>query len=381
MSEIARWSGNDTTDISISKNNFVKIIDFAKSFEKIYLFGDGHIGKSMRKYLEDSGIQITKVVTSDNLMDTQQPVDSKNGGIIIGVGEKVYAEVKQQIEGVFEKGHIYVPDAETREQIGDILDDKSWQEKFWLNVYVTNKCNLGCKSCSAFAPVCREDFYEIDCFMNDITRIKEIGLKLNEIKFTGAEAMLHPQIVEMLTYTRDIFPHMQIQVYTNGLFVKNCEEEKLKKLGKLDIQLVVTEYPLPNLNLKKSYEKLKRCGVPYCVIFAEEQKYFSKRPLRFEGDVPKERYIECPRYKMCKSLFMFRGKMYKCIYALSAPYVNEAFDKKLVVTNRDSIDIYKAGREEIFEYATHRIPFCNYCSPINEKIEWGLSERKIEEWS
>lgn len=381
MAELKRWSGNDTTDISLRDNEFQDIIFFARKFSEVYLFGNGHIGKAIEKYLRDSGIMIRDVLTSHSIENILGE-DAEKYGIVIGVGDVVLPEILPVVKKIFRDESIYVPRLDVREAIGNILDEKIWKEQFWLNIYVTNKCNLGCKSCSAFAPICKPDFYEVELFKKDINRIAEIGLDvIQELKFTGAEAMLHPDILEMLSYTRSIFPKIKIQVYTNGLFIKNYEGEKLKKLSELNIILVVTEYPLPNLCLKNSYDRLNEFGISYFVIYAEEQKYFSKRPLRFEKDVPLERYIECPRYKMCKSLFLFRGRLYKCIYAISAPYVNDAFGKHLEVKKEDYVDIYHTDADGIYLYATRRLPFCGYCSPIEERVPWGLSEKKIEEWA
>ena len=381
MSEIERWSGNDTTDITIGNNGFKEIIYFARQYKKIYVFGNGHIGKSIQKYLRDSGIEISGVVTSEKLSFFDGVIDEQIG-LIIGVGDNIVSQVLPQIKSIFNENQIYIPDAEIRESIGNILDPKIWEHKFWINVYVTNKCNLSCKSCSAFAPICKPDFYELEEFKKDIDRVACLGFaEINEFKFTGAEAMLHPNILEMLEYTRFRFKDKNIQVYSNGIFIKNYSNDKLKKLSELGVVLVITEYPLPNLNLREAYRKLDQAGVLYNVIYSDEQKFFSKRPLRFERDVPKERYIECPRYKMCNSLFLFRGKFYKCIYAISSGYVNETFGKALEIREGDYVDIYNTDVEKVFEFATSRLSFCDYCSPIEEKVPWGISKKTIDEWS
>ena len=57
MPELKRWSGNDTTDISIQKSNYQEIVHFAK--QKNSVFGNGHIGKAIQKYLIDSGVNIS----------------------------------------------------------------------------------------------------------------------------------------------------------------------------------------------------------------------------------------------------------------------------------------------------------------------------------
>lgn len=382
MSEVLRWSGNDTTNYSIANDEFREINEFAVKYKEIYIFGCGRIGKAFNKYLVDSGITIGECLTSADYEKMKILGKDNEKAIIVAVDDKFFAEVMPIINECFAEEKIYIPSLDTRNLVANSLSKDDWINNFWINIYVTNKCNLCCKSCSAFAPICKPDYYELDLFKKDLKRIKEMNFyKLNQFKFTGAEAMLHPDIMEMLAYARELFPKIKIEIYTNGMFIKNCTTEKLKALAKLDILFTITEYPLPNLNLEETYKRLNECGVSYCVIYSEEQKYFSKRPLRFEKDVPKYCYINCPRYKMCNSLFLFRGKFYKCIYGLSAQYVNEAFGKNLEVLENDYLDIYLNNAEDVFEYATHRIPFCSYCSPIEELVPWGISEKKIEEWS
>jgi hypothetical protein len=84
---------------------------------------------------------------------------------------------------------------------------------------------------------------------------------------------------------------------------------------------------------------------------------------------------------MCDSLFLFKGYLYKCIYAFASEYVNRAFGKNLLLTGDDRLDIYKTTENEIYGFCRTRIPFCGYCEPISELVPWGLSERRIEEWS
>ena len=382
MPEISRWSGNDTTKYSIYENAYDDLIDFAKKFSSLYLFGDGKIGSAIYQYLVDSDINDIKIITSQDFDRLKSDKIKNEDGVIVGVSDRYLEEIMPRLESLFAKSHIYMPTVELREEIGEIFDKKSYEDKFWINIYVTNKCNLGCKSCSAFAPICKPDFYELDCFKSDLKMIHDKGFKrINCLKFTGAEAVLHPDILAMLMYARELFPKIIMQMYTNGLFIKNCSLQMLSILEQTGTELIITEYPIDGLDLADSYKKLDQSGIKYSVIYSDEQKYFSKRPLDFNKSTPKHKYISCPRYRMCKSLFMFRGRLYKCIYALSAQYVNEAFGKNLVVKDNDYIEINGSDADDVVKFALHRIPFCSYCSPIEEQFPWAMSNKSIDEWT
>ncbi len=383
MAELFRWSGNDTSKYSLFTGEFEEIVEFAEKYSKLYLFGNGRIGSAMKKFLEDSGYPDVEILTSADFDCIKELGKPEQAGLIVGLSDQYFPEVMGEIREAFPNERICIPSALAREEIGDIFSESLNEEKFWINIYVTNKCNLGCKSCSAFAPICKTpDFYELEQFKKDIAQIKKLDFrKIRAFEFTGAEAMLHPDILEMLSYARELFPDLKFQLYSNGLFIEHCDEFVLRKLAELKVVLTVTEYPIPNLDLSKAYQRLDECGVQYYVIFADGQKYFSKRPLNFTKDTPKHKFIYCPRYKTFRSLFLNRGRLYKCIYCISANYVNEAFDQNLEVFPEDYVDIYNATKEDVYRYATRRIPFCGYCSPIEEMVPWGLSERKIEEWT
>lgn len=382
MPEINRWSGNDTSKFSIATNEFEDLIKFMLKYEYVYLFGNGKIGSAINKYLVDSGYNNFDVITSKDFYRIKELGGNRNSGIIIGVGNQYFDEIMLEIESVFSSERILILSELARAEISSILSVEEFKNNFWINIFVTNKCNLGCKSCSALAPLVKQPvYYEIEQFKKDITRIRDLSFdNISLLNFTGAEAVLHPDFFKMVSFARKIFPRMRFQLYTNGLFLIECADDKIKEFARLNIVLVITEYPLHNLDLKMVYKKLDNFNVEYDVISVEGQKYFSKRPFNLNGDTPKYKYIYCPRYKMCKSLFLFEGRLYKCIYALSGDYVNESIGSEMKLNVNDYIDIYNTSPAKVYEYATRRIPFCGYCSPIEEMIHWEISKKKPEEW-
>lgn len=382
MAELYRWSGNDTSKYSLNGHIFDEIISFAKKYTKLYLFGAGKIGKGMRIFLEDSGFFVCDNLTSDRMDKVKEACKDQEAGLIVSLGNQFFPEVLPVIYEHFNKENVFIPSDISRYYIGEFYSIEDIKKNFWINIYVTNKCNLMCKSCSAFAPICEPDFYEFEQFKKDIQRIKEMNFeKIKAFEFTGAEAILHPDILKMLSYTRELFPDNKLQLYSNGIYFKTCDNQVLKELARLKVVVTVTEYPLPNLDLQEIYKRFDEYGVLYYVIFSEGQKYFSKRPLNFNKDTEKHNYINCPRYNTFKSLFLFRGRLYKCIYAISAGYVSKAFKKEVIATDKDSIDIYTHSCEDVFEFDIHRIPFCGYCGSIEELVPWELSQKKIEEWT
>lgn len=381
MPEVKRWSGNDTTEISLYDTELDSMVTFIKKHNNVFVFGKGKIGNALFHYLKEAKMEIAGQIDSKDLEYLHKVYEKGKVGIVLGISDVYFPEVLPLLSAV-EKDDIYILPSVKREMLGNIFSLENVKKNFWINIFTTNKCNLNCKSCSSFAPICKAEFYAPEQFEKDMLQLKNLRLPIiSVIKFTGGEPFLNPYLFKIFEIAREIFPDIPMECYTNGLLLGGLSNEKCKALDRLKITLVITEYPLENISLKKIYEKLDAFSVSYYVIYSEGQKYFSKRPLNLKKDTPNHLFCYCPRYKMCDSLFLFKGRLYKCIYVLTSEYVNEAFGLDLRMTERDFLDIYRTTPAEIYEFAISRLDFCGYCSPIEEKVPWGLSERKIEEWT
>ena len=45
------------------------------------------------------------------------------------------------------------------------------------------------------------------------------------------------------------------------------------------------------------------------------------------------------------------------------------------------MEVNGSSAEDVVDFALHRIPFCGYCSPIEEQIPWAMSNMSIDEWT
>ena len=382
MAEVRRWSGNDTTKYSIYNKELDQLEAFVRNHKKIYIFGEGKIGTAVAHYFRQSGFRFDGCVTSDDMEWMKSDYSQNPYGIVMGVGDGLFFEILPVLYRFMHDKDIFIPSSDVRENMGNAFSIDYARENFWINIFTESQCNLNCKSCSTFAPVCKSGRYEVDQLKKDLLRIKALNIpKINFINFTGGETFLHPQLLELFSCARKLFPEIPMNCYTNGLKILSVEDSYLSAIHEWGITLIITEYPLPGLHLEEAYQRLDRLGVSYNVIYSEGQKYFSKRPLDFTKSTPKYKYYMCPRYKMCDSLFLYKGKFYKCIYAFMSNAFNQAFGTSLITQREDYLDIYKIKPDDIYQYMISRIPYCGYCSPIEELVPWGISEKRIEEWS
>ncbi len=80
-------------------------------------------------------------------------------------------------------------------------------------------------------------------------------------------------------------------------------------------------------------------------------------------------------------MFLYRGRLFKCVYCLLANDFNRAFDTNLELIGGDYLELISTSKDEIYDFLISRKPFCGYCKPITELVPWGLSERKLDEWT
>lgn len=78
-----------------------------------------------------------------------------------------------------------------------------------------------------------------------------------------------------------------------------------------------------------------------------------------------------------------QGKLYTCSYAAFMNRFNDYFDKKVPITEKDSVDIYSSTTEEILEKLSSPIPLCQFCDVKNRTYGnvWERSNKELCEWA
>ena len=380
------WSGNDTSDFSLSGDELSKLASFCQKHKEIHIFGAGKIGQALKHYLVQSELTFTGFISSDIFDEFKQTYRAGETGIVIGVSDAYLCDIKALLNDLVAEKDIFTLSSDYRERIGNQLSLDYVRDNFWINIFATNRCSLGCKSCSTFSPITAlskiETDYDFDVFKRDIEQLYHIGLRVVScIKFTGGEPFLHPQLFDMFAVARLYFPQVPIECYTNGTLLSKISADQLNLLKSLNITLTITEYPLKSLRLKHFYKTADNYNINYNVIFSDTHKMFSKRPLNFDKQTPKYCFFDCPRYTMCNSLFLYYGKLWKCVYSFNSRILNSAFSTNFKLTDEDFLNLYDISADAIYNYAISRIPFCGYCQPITNLVSWELSKRKIEEWT
>jgi hypothetical protein len=91
--------------------------------------------------------------------------------------------------------------------------------------------------------------------------------------------------------------------------------------------------------------------------------------------------MRCPEANTCHQIK--DGRLYPCSVSADIDHFNKKFDKRLALSEDDSLDLFSADcASDIYKFLATPIPFCRYCKMKELKVSqtWSLTNNSIEEW-
>lgn len=263
--------------------------------------------------------------------------------------------------------------------IRDMLVKKTPRPTLFFDVNIVEHCNLNCAHCGSFAPLAEEEYLDIEQFSKDMEKLSQLtGGEVHHIQILGGEPLLHPNVNGFCKIARIYFPIGIIRVVTNGILIKNMNDEFWETCRKYDINIAPTEYPI-NIDYEEIQKYIESKGVKF-------EKYGSALPwLKIgltETGNRNENYsfLKCHNANNCCAVR--NGKIYACSRIDKIRHLNKYFNKKFNISNRDWLDIYQVeSLEEIMDFLAKPSPFCRYCNPFKiMEVEWNRSKKLEDEW-
>ncbi len=257
-----------------------------------------------------------------------------------------------------------------------------------IEIDLVSHCNLNCKGCTHFSPIAEKWFINVDDFKKDVKRTSEL-LPDDYVKrfyILGGEPLLHKDINEMLIIAREAYKKLPIYIITNGFLLDKMDTEFWNICHRYNIVIEITKYPV-----KFDYTKIKKLMKEHKgkvkIIYKGRTKFFKKKQYKLPLDETGSQdeiygFSHCHMAGHCINLA--HGHLYTCSYAACMDRFNNYFNKKIPVTEKDGVDIYKEhSTEEVIRKLTQPIPLCKYCA-VKERTygnEWENSRRDISEWT
>jgi len=246
-----------------------------------------------------------------------------------------------------------------------------------ININLCDHCNLNCKGCSAFSPLSRPKFLDINEFEHDLSRLGQLFDRVDQIKLVGGEPLLHPQINDFINITRQLFPKSNIILITNGILLPRVNEDFWLTCSKKRVNIRISKYPI-NLNISIIKELSNKYGIPISIDIIN---YFFKFYINPLGDTnPRDAFAYCR--KLCNGNFLYHGRIYPCPKVALSPIFSNYFNIDLPIDKSDSIDIYtNTSGKEVLSFLEKPIPWCKYCKANwLPGSEWKISDCALDEW-
>jgi hypothetical protein len=253
-----------------------------------------------------------------------------------------------------------------------------------LTLYIYDGCNLNCKGCNVFIPLCPKRAWTVETaeFKKDVERLAELfGNNIEILELMGGEPLLHPRLAELISAVRKQFPCVNIRIVTNGLLLPKMGDDFWNSCRVNDALISVTPYPV-TLDLDKINELAlrKNAKIEFFGIGTEKTSWhFAYDPAG--GQHPAESFNFCRMANNCVSLKS--GKIATCPPILYASYFGDYFENGMTASDADTIDIHKVrSGQEILEFVAKPVPFCRFCDVKHRTYDnpWRTSKREISEW-
>lgn len=246
----------------------------------------------------------------------------------------------------------------------------------YIEVPVTDKCNLNCKGCLfACNAIGQNEDVPTWQVVSDLRRMKEVFGDIPWIRILGGEPLLHPQLLYILGECRKVFPKSEVDILTNGLLFPKLPESFFGELVRQDISIHISGYK-PTLGILDQIGRtLSKHKLNYTILEREEfVKYYTTEPL----NSMEESYKGC-MVSACTELY--RGRLSRCSAAIAFEKLNSQFGTGYSVTkDEDWYDIYEEdiNAEKIICALQKPSYICKYCTPQKKSFEWDYAGSRPE---
>ena len=255
-------------------------------------------------------------------------------------------------------------------------------KKVGLDILLCKHCNLRCRACSRFSNIAKPYFYDFTMLKSDLKKIKE-ALDVDRFTFTGGEPLLHPQLENILVYTRELFPKIGISIFTNG---KDLIEKNIwNLLKKLNIGVTYTKYINSNVDYDNIESVARANGITLHNICLYDKKncpelkskmflFKLSKDIKDDLNTKKQKCEgDCP----C----LWESKIFQCGTVAFIDILNNTFKTDFYRCNEDYIEVNNLTPDKYFNYIMKPIPFCKYCMNCKiEEIQWSQTRSTIDDY-
>lgn len=245
----------------------------------------------------------------------------------------------------------------------------------YLETHLVDHCNLKCKGCGHFSSLSEKRYTDVDIFKRDLMRLSGLFDNISRIRLMGGEPLLHPDVLGFVKSSRLAFPNADIWVVTNGLLLHKQSEEFWQECSRNRVILEISGYPI-----KLDFEAIEKNSEKYDVrIHMLKTETFLKVINPVGDSNPATAFRLCQ--EMFKCPFLQEGRIFPCGVPALIHIFNKFFEKNIPVSELDYIDIHDDIKgSDILDFLNRPIPMCRWCLLHRPVFEWGITQKKMDEW-
>lgn len=262
------------------------------------------------------------------------------------------------------KNNVLVSGAAGTEEI--LVPYRECVQIYDLNIHLADHCNMKCELCCHNSQLVEgQVFTEFETYSRDLLRMHELVPDIVRISLLGGEPLLHPNLMEFIEFTRNVYSCSHITVVTNGLLLKQSPPELLECLKRNNAEINVSLYPPMHHQLDDLLEYIRSTGIHASIHRVD--RFFKKFCDKPKFD-PKEMSEYCG---YCMGLS--DGRISRCIDSLYVHYFNQRFGKILPET--EGYNIYDEDLDplKLVHMLEQPMELCAYCGAkytLVDTFEW-----------
>lgn len=230
-----------------------------------------------------------------------------------------------------------------------------------ISFSITEKCTLRCRDCAAFIP-----YHEVqehrtkEAIFQQLDTINDLFDDVDYIIISGGEALMHPDVYEILAYAQTKSTFKYVFLYTNGTILPKKEE--LMKLDTTRLGVVCSDYGDLSIKRTELIQLLDELKIKYDNAY--ETEWLDCTSLDFRNkSIPEllTTYEEC--WNNC--IVVVEGKLFRCSQTVSA-YLLKSIPSHAV----RYVDCYDTSKTKVelqqelkqYLYGTKYLEACNWCT-------------------
>lgn len=265
-----------------------------------------------------------------------------------------------------------------------------------VDYHITEICNLNCVGCFHYIPISNiKKHYNIEKIKYELKLLARHSKIVHNLVLMGGEPTIHPDIVPILYYAREIFPNTTLTLATNAAYSAIFDEKSFIRAIKYNNIIVrITQYPFSKNSTeiyKNVYDKLNNANIQIETVSVVDSNYhFLKQSFHKNliNDITENKH--CKTFHYCTTLK--DTKLYICNFAAYIDSLTDKFtDVDWIETdNTEYVDLTENYTDdEILNRMSKLSLVCTHCVELNrgwssnnpeEITTWYQSEQKKEEW-